>query len=96
MERLFGEILVGLDRSGQLRRLSAGTRPSDGPRGDANPRRRTADLDPARARRPSNSPRATGPPVATRRARRSPRRPDPVERLLGLIRDELRAPISGA
>ncbi len=29
MERLFGEILVGLDRSGHLRRLSAGTRPSD-------------------------------------------------------------------
>src|SRR4029078_1066485 len=29
MERLFGEILVGLDRSGHLRRLSARTRPSD-------------------------------------------------------------------
>ena len=27
MERLFGEILVGLDRSGQLRRLAAGARP---------------------------------------------------------------------
>jgi hypothetical protein len=26
MERLFGEILVGLDRSGHLRRLSAGAR----------------------------------------------------------------------
>jgi hypothetical protein len=33
-ERLFGEVLVGLDRSGQLRRLAAGSRPTrhlDGP-----------------------------------------------------------------
>ena len=34
-ERLFGEVLVGLDRSGQLRRLAAGWRPTadDGPDG---------------------------------------------------------------
>lgn len=30
-ERLFGEILVGLDRSGQLRRLAAGSRAEDAP-----------------------------------------------------------------
>jgi hypothetical protein len=29
LERLFGEILVALDRSGQLRRLAVGTRPSE-------------------------------------------------------------------
>ncbi len=33
MERLFGEILVGLDRSGHLRRLATGPRPSDPPGG---------------------------------------------------------------
>ena len=42
-ERLFGEILVGLDRSGQLRRLAAGSAPAttlDDPRRDRSPRRR--------------------------------------------------------
>jgi hypothetical protein len=109
MERLFGEILVGLDRSGHLRRLSAGARPSDPPARDVPP--------------PSAAPTATstatptvtptvpavpgagggpvaelaegesGPPVITRRAVAvADTAPDPVERLLALIRDELARP----
>ncbi len=106
MERLFGEILVGLDRSGHLRRLSTGGRPTDppAPRTD-DPRPPTTDpatptMPPAA---PSGGPAArpaaelaeggSGPPVATRRAAAvvDPA-PDPVERLLALIRDELTRP----
>ena len=119
MERLFGEILVGLDRSGQLRRLATGTRPSD-----ARPTTRARRQDPPAARttagqrrrstptadRARRTPSGPSAPAVRRRARRwrrvgrrSPpgvRRPDaapdPVERLLALIRDELAGPTSGA
>ena len=61
------------------------------------PTRRLPHRRPARACRPSNSPRASRGrrwrPVAPAGGRRG--RPDPVERLLGLIRDEL-APRSAA
>ena len=55
------------------------------------PTRRLPHRRPARAcGRPSNSPRASGPPVATRRVTAvAEAAPDPVERLLGLIREEL-------
>jgi hypothetical protein len=98
MERLFGEILVGLDRSGHLRRLSAGARPSDD--------RSTDTLPPAQLPPPSATPSGptarpvaeladgdVGPPVATRRAVAvAEPAPDPIERLLALIRDELSRP----
>ncbi|HEY7701300.1 MAG TPA: hypothetical protein VIB02_03235 [Candidatus Limnocylindrales bacterium] len=112
MERLFGEILVGLDRSGHLRRLSTGTRRTDRPPADpaGEPTTRTDDprppaIDPAAAPTgpgpagPGARPAAeladggSGPPVATRRATAvADPAPDPVERLLGLIRDELARP----
>ncbi len=115
-ERLFGEILVGLDRSGHLRRLSTGTRPTD-PRptpdpsrgDDGRPSTPPSTPHPEPEGSPGGGPTAPGggptagvrpaaqladggggPPVATRRATAvvDPA-PDPVERLLALIRDEL-------
>jgi hypothetical protein len=115
-ERLFGEILVGLDRSGHLRRLSTGTRPSDARPGDARPASEpTVRGDEGRPATPSASPLepvgspggpsgavrpaaeladgGSGPPVAIRRATAAADpAPDPVERLLALIRDELSSP----
>ncbi len=106
MERLFGEILVGLDRSGHLRRLSTGGRPTDppAPRTD-DPRPPTAEptaptMPPAApSGGPATAPAAelvgggSGPPVATRRvAAVADPAPDPVERLLALIREELTRP----
>jgi len=99
MERLFGEILVGLDRSGHLRRLSTGARPSDpAPRGDeGRPPPPTTDSGPSSgpAGRPANelAEGGVGPPVATHRATaEADVAPDPVERLLALIHDELARP----
>ena len=98
MERLLGEILVGLDRSGHLRRLSTGARPSDLPTTDAGP-----PLPPAAPISPPSGPALrpaaeladgeSGPPVATRRATAvAETAPDPIERLLALIREELTRP----
>jgi hypothetical protein len=99
MERLFGEILVGLDRSGHLRRLATGSRPSAS--GGSPPEEPT--LTPPSLGGGGGSPRvgraetaegsADGPPVAVRRATaEADAAPDPVERLLALIRDELGRP----
>ena len=85
-ERLFGEILVGLDRSGHLRRLSTGTRPSDDPpktedqrppgrrsnRRDAPRARQRADRGRPRGRRPPGRADLPVAPVAPR-ARPTPR-----------------------
>jgi hypothetical protein len=81
MERLFGEILVGLDRSGQLRRLAAGTRAAE------------ADT-PAPAAPPAANTEgsATRPGEAAARIEPSSAASDPVDRLLALIRDELARP----
>lgn len=74
LDRLFGEVLVGLDRSGQLRRLAAGWRVEDGsdptspPRDDAAPDDHTGD-GPDRA----PSPGSTG-------STPSPARPRSIER----------------
>lgn len=104
-ERLFGEILVGLDRSGQLRRLATGSRPGDpapSPRPDDGRPTTPADAAPP----PTVAPPGPGgrpaaevadggadPPVATRRAAAvADPAPDPVDRLLALIRDELGRP----
>jgi len=98
MERLFGEILVGLDRSGHLRRLSAGARPSDlnPPMRDVlppPPAPSSAPTGPAAGPVAELSESDAGPPVITRRAVAvADAAPDPVERLLALIRDELARP----
>jgi hypothetical protein len=101
MERLFGEILVGLDRSGHLRRLATGSRPSAsgnpppdeptltppslGGGGGGAPRTGRAEIADGAA--------DGGPPVAVRRATgEADAAPDPIERLLALIRDELARP----
>lgn len=99
MERLFGEILVGLDRSGHLRRLATGSRPTAS--GGAQPDEPTLTppgLGGGGSPRVGRSEVADGaaeggPPVAVRRATaEADAAPDPVERLLALIRDELARP----
>jgi hypothetical protein len=102
-ERLFGEILVGLDRSGHLRRLATGSRPSAS--GGMPPEEPTLTPPSLGSGGGSGgSPRVGrgevadgasegGPPVAVRRATaQADAAPDPVERLLALIRDELARP----
>jgi hypothetical protein len=110
-ERLLGEILVGLDRAGQLRRLVAATLQADpvlgsgdepgsaGPGSDAAPADGSApDTEPPRSATTSAGPGASSgqpPGTAARPRRAAPERdanPDPVERLLALIRDELGRP----
>ena len=98
-ERLMGEVLVALDRSGQLRRLAAGSTPGDGEAGpSADAHDRTPDAagsaadhraEPAPAARAGGSDIATHAPLAT--TVREPR-PDPVDRLVRLIRDEFARP----
>jgi hypothetical protein len=98
MERLFGEILVGLDRSGHLRRLATGSRPSAANQGPADePTLTPPSLGGQSAPRPIRAELSEGAdgggPVAVRRATaQAVPAPDPVERLLGLIRDELSRP----
>ncbi|HEY6013977.1 MAG TPA: hypothetical protein VIU37_08215, partial [Candidatus Limnocylindrales bacterium] len=95
-ERVLGEVLVGLDRAGQLRRLAAATLPAeavpdDGGTASGGGPGRTSDPPEADVRLGPDA--ATG---ATARVRRpiSARdlSPDPVEGLLSLIRDELTRP----
>ncbi|MEO8572226.1 MAG: hypothetical protein ABI553_11080, partial [Chloroflexota bacterium] len=106
-ERLLGEILVGLDRTGHLRRLAtatplAGTSAADP---EADPE---AGADAGPKAGPGADPEATDAPAvvgadepaidkpaAASRARRAPDRvahTDPVERLHALIREELDRP----
>jgi hypothetical protein len=96
-ERLFGEILVGLDRSGQLRRLASGWRRTADDQAPGDPGGDTSLPDPAAFRaRPTPSVARTrdggdgGPAVAAPDgetvAASDPA--DPVERLLDLIREE--------
>jgi hypothetical protein len=104
-ERLFGEILVGLDRSGQLRRLAAGSGPLDTvdeataapeiPFTTAEPAAADAGADTvaAAAAGATSIDAPAGPPVATRRTGlQRDTATDPVDRLLALIRDELARP----
>ncbi|MGP1674977.1 MAG: hypothetical protein ACTS8Z_07175, partial [Candidatus Limnocylindrales bacterium] len=110
-ERLFGEILVGLDRSGQLRRLATGARRPDaadgsdlldpgapsepGRPGDTGDTGDTGDPDRRGAivRHVDGGGDRAAPPVVTRRSTAEREAaPDPVERLLALIRDELASP----
>lgn len=117
-ERILGEVLVGLDRAGQLRRLAAATVPDaipierstePGPMvAEAPGRDQAFDRPVAGGDQPIDGAPATndlgsaddgalrtgqGSPARVRRA--APERdslPDPVEGLLGLIRDELTRP----
>jgi hypothetical protein len=75
-ERILGEILVGLDRAGHLRRLATATLSSD-----TRPAIADVSAEPAET---AQHPRR---PAAERDAS-----PDPVERLLALIRDEMTRP----
>jgi hypothetical protein len=102
-ERLLGEVLVGLDRSGQLRRLIA----TDAPQGEAAvaPDRpdvaRSAPHDPPPDEGPAFDPlpgtlgavarAASGASQSTRTRTfsRPPQPRDPVERVLALVADEL-------
>ncbi len=120
-ERLFGEVLVGLDRAGQLRRLATvdsarglatdrGDGPGssdrlevdeapDGPTGRGS--RSGPGGDPADAPDPprpgSRADRAVGAPPdlrsgSLRVASQGEASPDPVDRLLALVRDEMSRP----
>ncbi len=109
MERLFGEILVGLDRSGQLRRLATGRRPSAKPAGGrqepASGEGAPADTAPSSMLTGSEPRSLTPPPTLPPTPIDGPGAlgqiigigptdgaADPVDRLLGLIRDELARP----
>jgi hypothetical protein len=97
-DRLLGEILVGLDRAGQLRRLVADRglavdRPEDAPareeRGEDAREGRRVDHD-APAGVPDRGAGSGRTSIGTRRAARSADAPaDPVEALLALIGDGL-------
>jgi hypothetical protein len=109
-ERLLGEILVGLDRAGQVRRLATATidmgTPGGEPPAGGRTRRIThepADRDPDtgpgdRPGDPAEPPEPTdrAEPLSMARTRRSATdrdtNPDPVDRLLAIIRDELSRP----
>lgn len=92
-ERLLGEILVGLDRAGQLRRLVAGEGTDDGE--DAPGAESSSPTTAGSPRRDGDEGSVDGADVNIR-TRRATRRSDPpgdqVERLLALIGDELSRP----
>jgi hypothetical protein len=88
-ERLLGEILVGLDRAGQLRRLVADeTTDDEGHAAEATGSHPELEVDPQQEN--------GGPSPAPARTRRQTRSADAsgdrVERLLSLIREELSRP----
>jgi hypothetical protein len=94
-ERLLGEILVGLDRSGQLRRLLAtdtvddggDPQPDEGPAFEAGPGMLGAATDAQAVDDPATGTRRTFSRTRTFTAPAASR--DPVERVLALVRDEL-------
>jgi hypothetical protein len=100
-ERILGEVLVGLDRAGQLRRLAAATLPitttAGGPADELRADKGTAAIGASAAPDTDGEPgglRATfGTPARVRRA--APEQDallDPVDGLLTLIREELTRP----
>ena len=98
-ERLLGEILVGLDRAGHLRRLVATTdAPSDGdvpPDGPSSepPAAHVGDRLGGAETTSVDAGGSAGPPIGTWAATRTgPADRDPVERVLALVRDELTRP----
>jgi hypothetical protein len=106
-ERILGEVLVGLDRAGQLRRLAAATLPATGAATgtSAPPDPATRDGNGANGQGADPLPdphdpadtgglrSASGAPARIRRsAAERDTLPDPVDGLLALIRDELTRP----
>jgi hypothetical protein len=102
-ERILGEVLVGLDRAGQLRRLAAASLPTEpipdggagtirgGPGGPVEAASDTADgADAGGHERLESSPGAHA--RVRRPATARDLTPDPVEGLLALIREELTRP----
>lgn len=94
-ERLLGEILVGLDRTGQLARLVATAPPDE--RGHGSRGAHDTPSDPGARPRLDASARSGGDQddaggIGTRVARDDGPAPDPVERILALVRDELGRP----
>jgi len=96
LERLFGEILVGLDRSGQLRRLATGARTTEpsgtGATAPSGPAPTPDDAAPADATAAPPSIVAPGSVDHGPRLEVTSGAPDPVDRLLALIREELARP----
>jgi hypothetical protein len=102
-ERLVGEILVGLDRAGHLRRLTAAAGEGPGPdpllmtsdpvsEPDEEPSPPPSESEVARAEEaasPSGTRARTEAPAESGRSRRASAPTDPIDRLLTLIRDEL-------
>jgi hypothetical protein len=93
-ERLLGEILVGLDRAGTLRRLLATDPVGDPDRGSPDePPAGSAGL-PGMARESRGGVRGVGAPTGTpgRTFQQQPAAQDTVERVLALVRDEFARP----
>ncbi|MGZ8513959.1 MAG: hypothetical protein ACXW4H_02635 [Candidatus Limnocylindrales bacterium] len=100
-ERVLGEVLVGLDRAGQLRRLAAATLPAEPiPDGGAAALRDLPGEAPDATHAAERDERTRDQPEAAMGAAARVRRvasardlsPDPVEGLLALIRGELTRP----
>ena len=105
-ERLLGEILVGLDRSGQLRRLISAEPPLTGPDPEQGPGDALGedqgppfDVGPGMlgsalpaARDAVGPASAASPGIRTRTFARPPEPRDPVERVLALVHNELNRP----
>ncbi len=106
-ERVLGEVLVGLDRAGQLRRLAAATLPAEsfpagGTLAPGEPMDRAPSGGTDEGRGPQANHRDADPRPSTAEAQAVARfrrpvsardlSPDPVEGLLALIRDELTRP----
>ncbi len=103
-ERLLGEVLVGLDRAGQLRRLAAATNRGAARNDDLDDGRASAAAadeagprDPERrGPRAGRADRAVGAPPdlvsSVAGALTADSSQDPVERLLSLVRDEMTRP----
>ena len=96
-ERLLGEILVGLDRAGQLRRLATAARDEARSSGGADtsghpapPVERDANDEPTPADADGNT--ADRPRARARHGADRETPTDPVDRLVGIIRDELGRP----
>ena len=95
-ERILGEVLVGLDRSGQLRRLTAVDPPAasdDGGPAEAPPEDGPGfEPIPGSLGAVARSAGADAPPRRTRIFSQAPPPRDPVERVLALVGDELNRP----
>jgi hypothetical protein len=95
-ERVLGEVLVGLDRAGQLRRLAAATLPGEpAPDGGAAASGATQERgsDAGDELMPYGAGATSGAAARVRRITSArDLSPDPVEGLLALIRDELTRP----